>query len=94
MTIDIGQTGVNCRSSLITENFKLNDLVTAYHQICFDASVDEMSDAVLGAEIANLEIAIDRAIDANDRYTFLALSGQLKELLVKVGEVNEVQCVD
>ncbi|MFJ6264389.1 hypothetical protein ACIQGW_05115 [Lysinibacillus xylanilyticus] len=94
MAIDFGQTGVNCRCSQITENYKLSDLVNAYHQICFDASKEDMSDAVLGAQIANLEFAIDRAIDQGDRYMFLALSGKLKLLLAKVGEVNEVQCVD
>jgi len=90
MSMDFGQTGVNCRSSLITKNYKLCDSVNAYHQICFDASKEDMCDAVLGAQIANLKFAIDRAIDAGDRYAFLALSGQLKELLAMVGEANEV----
>lgn len=77
-------------NTYITPNYRLVDLVKAYDQTCFDASKEEISDALLGAEIAKLEFAIDRAIDAGDRYTFLALSGQLKELLAKVGEVIEV----
>ncbi|MGE8004358.1 hypothetical protein [Lysinibacillus sp. NPDC093216] len=48
------------------------------------ATSEEMSSAVLGAEIANLDFQIDKAIDASDRYTFLALSGQLNELLAMV----------
>lgn len=94
MAIDFGQTGVNCRCSQITENYKLSNLVNAYHQICFDASAEELSDAVLGAEIANLEFAIDRAIDQGDGYMFFALSGKLKLLLAKAGEANEAQCMD
>ncbi|MEY9976549.1 hypothetical protein [Lysinibacillus sp. RC79] len=94
MAIDYGRAGVNCRHSQITDNYKLSDLITAYNQISFDASADEMNAAVLGAEIANLEFAIDRAIDQGDRYMFLALSGKLKLLLAKAGEVNEAQCVD
>lgn len=74
----------------ICEKYKVSDLVNAYNRECLYASSEEISDAVLGAEIANLEFAIDKAIDDGDRYTFLALSGQLKELLVKVGEANEV----
>lgn len=90
MPKDIMHIGVNCRSSIITENFKVSDLVVAYNQISFDATEEEIEGVVLGAEIANLEFAIDKAIDAGDRYTFLALSGQLKELLAKVGEADEV----
>ena len=90
MSKDIMHIGVNCRCSIITENFKVSDLVVAYNQISFDATEDEIDGAVLGAEIANLEFAIDKAIDAGDRYAFLALSGQLKELLAKVGEEDEV----
>ncbi|UED81926.1 hypothetical protein FH508_0008530 [Lysinibacillus sp. CD3-6] len=90
MSFDYGLGGVNCRCSNITENYKVEDLVNAYNQISFDATKDELNGAVLGAEIANLEFAIDKAIDAGDRYTFLALSGQLKELLAKVGEADEV----
>ncbi|MGE7946504.1 IDEAL domain-containing protein [Lysinibacillus sp. NPDC093688] len=74
----------------ISENYKLSDLVNAYNQISFDASKEDMSDAVLGAQIANLEFAIDKAIDAGDRYAFLALSGQLKDLLAEAGEANEI----
>ncbi|MFE3573920.1 hypothetical protein [Lysinibacillus sp. NPDC059133] len=78
----------------ISNNYKLTDLVNAYNQISFDASEEEMSDAVLGVEIANLEFAIDMAIDQGERYMFLALSGKLKLLLAKAGEANEAQCVD
>lgn len=74
----------------ISNNYKMSDLVKAYNRISFDATKDEMDGAVLGAQIANLEFAIDMAIDAGDRYTFLALSGQLKDLLALVGEANEV----
>ena len=90
MPIDFGQTGINCRNTLISENYSLGDLVNAYNQICANAIQNEMDGAVLGAQIANLEFAIDMAIDASDRYAFLALSGQLKELLAMVGEANEV----
>ena len=76
--------------SQITRNYKLIDLVNAYNQIGFDAPKEEMNSAVLSVEIANLEFAIDKAIDAGDRYNFIILSGQLKKLLVKVGEANEV----
>ncbi|MFJ7647741.1 hypothetical protein ACIQ1H_09335 [Lysinibacillus sp. NPDC097279] len=54
------------------------------------ATSEEMSSTVLCAEISNIESQIDKAIDAGDRYTFLALSGHLKDLLAKVGEANEV----
>lgn len=74
----------------ISNNYKLSDLVKAYNRISFDATKEEMDGAFLGAQIANLEFAIDMAIDAGDRYVFLALSGQLKELLALVGEANEV----
>ncbi len=74
----------------ISNNYKMSDLLKAYNQISFDATKDEMNGAILGAQIANLEFAIDMAIDAGDRYTFLALSGQLKDLLAMVGEANEV----
>lgn len=74
----------------ISTNYKLSDLVKAYDRISFDATKEEMSGAVLGAQIANLEFAIDMAIDSGDRYAFLVLSGQLKELLAMVGEANEV----
>ena len=74
----------------ISNNYKMSDLVKAYNQISFDATKDEMNGAILGAQIANLEFAIDMAIDAGDRYAFLALSGQLKELIALVGEANEV----
>jgi len=74
----------------ISNNYKMSDLVKTYNRISFDATKDEMNGAILGAQIANLEFAIDKAIDAGDRYAFLALSGQLKELLAMVGEANEV----
>lgn len=90
MSMDFGQTGVNCRSSILTENYNLSDLVNDYNQICANATQDEMDGAVLGAQIANLEFAIDMAINAGDRYAFLALSCQLKELLAMVGKANEV----
>ncbi|WP_342535708.1 IDEAL domain-containing protein [Lysinibacillus sp. FSL K6-1151] len=69
----------------ISSNYKVTDLVNAYNRISFDATKVEMNRAVLNAKIANLKFAIDMAIDAGDRYKFLALSGQLKELLAKVG---------
>ncbi|WP_312506910.1 hypothetical protein [Lysinibacillus sp.] len=90
MPMDFGQTGINCRGTLISENYSLGDLVNAYNQICANATQNEMDGAVLGTQIANLEFANDMAIDAGDRYAFLALSGQLKELLALVGEANEV----
>lgn len=74
----------------ISNNYKLIDLVNAYNQISFDASEEEMTDAVLGAEIANVEFAIDKALDEGDRYMFRALSGKLKVLLEMAGEANEV----
>ncbi|MGE7092563.1 hypothetical protein ACQKII_14180 [Lysinibacillus sp. NPDC048646] len=89
MSMDFGLVGVNCKSSQITDNYKLIDLVTAYNQISFDASQDEMDGAVLGAEIANLEFAMDRVLDEGDRYMFLVLSGKLKLLLAKAREANE-----
>lgn len=90
MAMDFGQVGINCRNTLISENYSLGDLVNAYNQICANAAQDEMDGAVLGAQIANLEFAIDMAIDTGDRYAFLALTGQLKELLALVGEANEI----
>lgn len=74
----------------ISSNYKVSDLVKAYNRISFDATKVEMNRAVIDAQITNLEFAIDKAIDADDRYAFLALSGQLKELLALVGEANEV----
>lgn len=74
----------------ISSNYKMSDLVKSYNRISFDATKDEMDGAILGAQIANLEFAIDMAIDTGDRYAFLALTGQLKELLAMVGEANEI----
>ncbi|MGE7839576.1 hypothetical protein ACQKNX_02175 [Lysinibacillus sp. NPDC093712] len=90
MSFDYGLDGVNCRNSYITENYKVEDLVNAYNRECLYASSEDMRDAVLGAEIANLEFAIDKAIDEGDRYNFLVLSGQLKDLLAIAGEAYEV----
>lgn len=74
-----------------THKNTINNLAQAYECLPLTATKNEMDAAVLGAEIANLEFQIDKAIDKGDRYSFLALSGQLKELLAKAGESNEAQ---